>query len=176
MKLLAISGSMRIASTNTALLDAVAKHAPHGITVSVCSGLADLPIFSPDIEGPPAPPAVEQLAKAIAEADGLIISCPEYVRALPGGFKNAIDWMVSRDEIAGKPIALMHASHRGHDMLQSLRLVFSTVSSRFSDGIFESFNLVGKTPDEIAEICSEPSHVARIISYLARFAAYIDEQ
>jgi chromate reductase, NAD(P)H dehydrogenase (quinone) len=165
---------MRAASTNTALLDAVATHAPMGITVSVYAGLADLPIFSPDIEGPPAPRAVELLANAIGEADGLIISCPEYVRALPGGFKNAIDWMVSRDEIASKPIALLHASHRGHDMLHSLRLVFGTVSSQFAGDIFESFNLVSKTPDEIAGICSEPDHVARIQSYLSRFAALVD--
>jgi NAD(P)H-dependent FMN reductase len=73
---------------------------------------------------PPSKPS----AAAVARADGLVIACPEYVRALPGGFKNAVDWLVSRDEIIVKPIALIHASHRGDDMLEQLRLVLGTVS------------------------------------------------
>src|SRR6185295_6490353 len=115
MNILAISGSTRAASANTALLHALARHAPRGVSVEVFDRVAGLPIFTPDREGPPAPPIVESFAAAVARADGIVIACPEYVRAIPGGMKNAIDWLVSRDEIIAKPIALIHASHRGDD-------------------------------------------------------------
>ena len=66
---------------------------------------------------------------AIARSDGVLVCSPEYVRGIPGGLKNAIDWLVSGDQIVGRPIALVHASHRGEDMLQALRAVLSTVSA-----------------------------------------------
>ena len=141
MNILAISGSTRAASANTALLQALARNAPHGVSVRVFAGIADLPIFSPDLEDPPAPPAVEAFAAAVARANGIVVACPEYVHAIPGGFKNAIDWLVSRDEIIAKPIALIHASHRGDDMLEQLRLVLGTVSENFTTEIFARFAL-----------------------------------
>lgn len=77
------------------------------------------------------PAVVEEFIKSVSASDGIIISSPEYIRCIPGGLKNAIDWMVSRTEIIDKPIVLVHASSRGDDMLVSLRRVLSTVSSNF---------------------------------------------
>lgn len=172
MKVLAISGSARAASANTALLQALARHAPQGVSVEVFSNIAALPIFTPDLEGPPAPPVVEAFALAIARADALVIACPEYVRALPGGFKNAIDWLVSRDEIIAKPIALIHASHRGDDMLDQLRAVLGTVSRNFAPDIFERFSLKSSTPAEIATVFEAPEQSARLVSFLERVSAF----
>lgn len=173
MHILAISGSTRAASANTALLQALAHHAPSGVSVDVFDGVANLPIFSPDIEGPPAPPIVEEFAAAVARADGLVIACPEYVRALPGGFKNAIDWLVSRDEIIAKPIALLHASHRGDDMLEQLRAVLGTVSENFAPDIFQRFALKSSTPAEIAAFFEAPKQAALLTGFLDQFAAHI---
>ena len=112
-------------------MNALAASAPaHRVTVY--ASLPDLPVFSPDLEAAALPAAVQRLVTLIAEADGLIIASPEYIHSIPGGLKNAIDWLVSRDEIIFKPIALIHASHRGEDMLAQLRLVLSTVSTRFA--------------------------------------------
>ncbi len=173
MNILAISGSTRAASANTALLYALARHAPRGVVVHVFDSVAELPIFSPDLEGPPAPSAVEGFAAAVARADGLVIACPEYVRAIPGGFKNAIDWLVSRDEIIAKPIAVLHASHRGDDMLEQLRAVLGTVSENFAPDIFERFALKSSTPAEIAAFFETPEQAMRLSAFLDRFAAFV---
>ncbi|EGE59123.1 UNVERIFIED_ORG: NAD(P)H-dependent FMN reductase [Rhizobium esperanzae] len=94
MKFLAISGSARRASTNTALLRALQAAAGAAHTVSVYDRVGELPVFSPDLELDP-PLAVSALAEAIADADGLILASPEYIRSIPGGLKNVIDWLVS---------------------------------------------------------------------------------
>jgi chromate reductase len=153
MKILAISGSGRVNSTNTAMLHAVADIARPGHNISVFSGVAELPVFSPDLEEDPLPVEVQSFVELIHESDCLIISSPEYVRAIPGGLKNAIDWLVSRDEIINKPIALMHASHRGDDMLAQLRLVLATVSKQFSEDLFLRFELMKLTPGECPTFC-----------------------
>ena len=107
LNIVAISGSTRSGSSNTALLKALSTYAPSGIGVELYSGLQTLPIFSPDLENTKTPEDILELCKLIADADGLVISSPEYVHAIPGGLKNAIDWLVSREEIIRKPIALI---------------------------------------------------------------------
>ena len=175
MKILAISGSAREASTNTALLRSMKNLAPKNIELSVFHSLNALPVFSPDTEGEATPSAVCGFMEAVSAADGIVISSPEYVRAIPGGLKNAIDWMVSRSEIIGKPIALAHASHRGDDMLASLRVVLSTVSSNFLEQLFLRIPLVGKSPEEIDELLRMPEYESQISSFLINFAAVIHQ-
>lgn len=166
MKILAISGSAREASTNTAFLKAIQQMALAGMTLTVFHQLHTLPVFSPDAEGHSAPQQVLELLEKIDQADGIIISSPEYIRAIPGGLKNAIDWMVSRFEVVGKPIVLAHASHRGDDMLASLRLVLSTVSSNFVEDLFLRIPLIGQFPDAIQWYLQQPEHVSRISAFL----------
>ena len=91
MRLLALSGSLRSQSTNTALLAAAARLAPPDIEIKLSRLWGDLPIFNPDLEALPASLSDALFAEEVREADGLLISCPEYVHAIPGGFKNAID-------------------------------------------------------------------------------------
>ncbi|AIF46987.1 NADPH-dependent FMN reductase [Dyella japonica] len=173
MKLLAISGSARHDSTNTALLRAMKRLAPEGVEVSVFHRLDSLPVFSPDAEGERTPVAVLRFLERVAQADGIIISSPEYVRAIPGGMKNAIDWMVSRLEVIGKPIALAHASHRGDEMLASLRTVLATVSDGFLSQVFLRTPLVGKSPAEVDVMMSEPDQAAQVIGFLSELATAI---
>jgi len=132
MKILAISGSARFNSTNTAMLRAVRTLAPSELEISIFDGVGRLPVFSPDLEGEHLPAAVRDFTKIVAENDGLIIASPEYIRSIPGSLKNAIHWLVSGEQIISKPIALIHASHRGDDMLAGLRTVLSTVTHRFA--------------------------------------------
>lgn len=173
MKLLAISGSARRESTNTALLVAMQDHLPAGVTLSVFASLDALPVFSPDSERGELPAPVARFIELVADADAIIISSPEYVRAIPGGLKNAIDWMVSRFEVIGKPIALAHASHRGDDMLASLRLVLSTVSDGFIDSTFLRVPLVGKSTSEIATVLRLLENETAIAAFLADVVAFV---
>ena len=170
---MAISGSTRSGSSNTALLKALSTYAPSGIGVELYCSLQTLPIFSPDLENTKTPEDILELCKLIANADGLVISSPEYVHAIPGGLKNAIDWLVSREEIIRKPIALVHASHRGEDMLASLRLVLSTVSECFAPEIFLRISLMAKTEDETRDLLSQPNSVRDIQIYLMKLASFI---
>jgi len=173
VKILAISGSARAASTNTALLQAMKNLVPVGIEFSVFHRLDALPVFSPDAEGEKTPVAVHRFIEAVSAADGIIISSPEYIRAIPGGLKNSIDWLVSRFEVIGKPIALVHASHRGDDMLASLRLVLSTVSSNFLEHLFLRIPLIGKSPEEVAEFLRLSEHESQVTSFLLSFVAAV---
>jgi NAD(P)H-dependent FMN reductase len=175
MKILAISGSGRADSTNTAMLRAVAKIAQADHEVSVFSGVSSLPVFSPDAEGRGLPPEVQRFVAQVGASDCVIIASPEYVRTIPGGLKNAIDWLVSRDEITAKPIGLMHASHRGDDMLDHLRLVLGTVSQKFSQDLFLRFELMKLTPDEIARHFVEHSNKVAVLRYFQDLSAHVQK-
>jgi chromate reductase len=129
MKILGVSGSLRAASYNTALLRAAQELAPEGVGIEIF-GLHDLPLFNEDVEalGDPAP--VTAWKQAIAAADGLLIACPEYNGGVTGVLKNAIDWASrgSPTVLAGKTVCIVGASPgvtgtvRAQDSLrQSLR-------------------------------------------------------
>ncbi|MDO6591252.1 NAD(P)H-dependent oxidoreductase [Loktanella sp. D2R18] len=170
MNILAISGSTRVESTNTALLRGLSRIAPASTTVNVYDQLATLPVFSTDLDAQP-PLAITNFKRLAVDADGIIFASPEYVRSLPGGLKNAIDWLVSGDAIIAKPMAILHASHRGDDMLDALRIVLATVSSGFSTDIFARFSLIGKTPTQVADIMSDPQNAAHLATFLNEFTA-----
>ena len=88
-QLLAISGSLRKASGNTALLRATRDCAPPRVTVTLYEGLGQLPIFNPDLDAQP-PAAVQALRERIARSDGLLIASPEYAHGVTGAIKNAL--------------------------------------------------------------------------------------
>jgi NAD(P)H-dependent FMN reductase len=172
MRLLAISGSLRAASANTALLQALARIAEAPVSVTLWAGLGDLPIFSPDLEASP-PAAVLSFVRAVGQADGVVIACPEYARAMPGGFKNALDWLVSRDEIIGKPVALLHGSHRGEDVLADLHRVLSTIADGFQPDLFARFHLMKMSPEDIAGFMEDEPQAAALRSFLDTFCQRI---
>jgi chromate reductase, NAD(P)H dehydrogenase (quinone) len=145
--LLAMSGSLRAASSNAALLEAARLLAPPGIAVMIYGGLGELPHFNPDLDREPLPPAVVDLRRQIGAADGLLISCPEYARGIPGAFKNALDWLVSGCEMPGKPVALFNASPRASEAQAALRLVLRTIAARLIDDASITLPLLAKDID-----------------------------
>ena len=110
MHILAMSGSLRASSTNTRLLRATAPLAPENMEIAIYDGLADLPHFSPDLDGDDPPAPVHNLRKLLQAVDGVLICTPEYAFGVPGSLKNALDWMVSSGEFYGKPVAVISAS------------------------------------------------------------------
>ena len=154
MKLLGISGSLRRVSTNTALLRALAENVPASVTLEISDLIGALPIFNPDREGELTPSSVEAFARSIREADGLVFSCPEYAHGIPGGIKNALDWMVSRDEIPNKPALIVRASTRSDHALASLQEVLRTMSLRLKPEVGFSIHLLGKAGERMDEILS----------------------
>jgi chromate reductase, NAD(P)H dehydrogenase (quinone) len=110
MRILAVSGSLRARSSNTAVLEAARALAPAGVEVIRYEGIGSLPHFNPDDDVDPPPAAVAEWRAAIASADALLICSPEYARGVVGSLKNALDWLVSGFEVIGKPIASINAS------------------------------------------------------------------
>jgi chromate reductase len=107
--LLGISGSLRKASLNRRLLDAVRDALPAGARMAIFEDL-EFPIFNDDLEDPP---GVVELKAAIAGADGVVFAVPEYNYSIPGGLKNALDWVSrppDRSPMRGKPIGLVGAA------------------------------------------------------------------
>jgi NAD(P)H-dependent FMN reductase len=105
--------------------------APAGVTVSLYDCLGDLPFFNPDLDGETSTPplSVGQLRTQIGQADGLLISSPEYAHGVPGVLKNALDWLVSSLEFPGKPVALINISPRSTFVHASLSETLTTMSA-----------------------------------------------
>jgi len=104
-RILLISGSTRAGSTNTATLRTAEVLPVDGAETERYTGLSDLPAFNPDHDGGTLPPAVADLRRRIAAADAVLFCTPEYAGALPGSFKNLLDWTVGGGELYGKPVA-----------------------------------------------------------------------
>jgi chromate reductase len=112
IQVLAISGSLRKASFNTALLRAAQELAPAGMSIQIYADLASVPPYDDDIRLAGFPPVVAALRDRVRAADALIFATPEYNRSFTGVLKNAIDWL-SRppaQPLDGKPAAVMGAS------------------------------------------------------------------
>lgn len=110
MKVLAISGSLRAASSNGALLRALAFLAPPGMEFTFRAPLDLLPYFNPDVEEAGLPPEVARWRGEVRDHAALVVSSPEYAHGVPGVLKNALDWLVGGVEITDKPIAVLQSS------------------------------------------------------------------
>jgi chromate reductase, NAD(P)H dehydrogenase (quinone) len=174
-RILAISGSLRRASTNTAALEALARLAPEGVKVLVVYGdLATLPPFNPDndIEDKSKPEPVETLRTLVDVSDALVIAAPEYAHGLPGALKNALDWLVASETFAGKPTALINTSPRAFHAQASLREILSTMAARLTPEAFASISMTGKTVTA-EDILADPLCVRRLTESLESLIAAI---
>lgn len=137
-RLLLISGSLRAGSTNSATLRTAAALAPDGIGTEIYEGMGRLPHFNPDddpTDGVGLDAEVAALRAALAEADALLLSTPEYAGALPGSFKNLLDWTVGGGQTYEMPVAWINVSGKaapsgGADAHDSLRKVLGYTGSR----------------------------------------------
>lgn len=169
MKILAISGSLRKASLNTALLRAAIRIAPPDIEVALYRGLGDLPLFNPDIEDI-IPPAVATLREQILTSDALLIASPEYAHGVTGAIKNALDWMVGNESFVNKPVALFNASPRATHAQAALRETVSTMSARIVDGACITVPLLGSGLNE-DDIVRHPQIASVLLAALSSLKA-----
>jgi chromate reductase len=113
MHVLGLSGSLRVGSFNTALLEAARELLPPRARLEIYTGLAAVPPYSEDRDRGLPPSAVGGLRRVLVAADALLIATPEYNGSVPGALKNAIDW-ASRpfpaNALQDKPTAVVGAS------------------------------------------------------------------
>jgi chromate reductase len=176
VRLLAISGSLRAASTNTAALEALALVAPEGVEVALHRDLGRLPPFNPDEdEGERVPFEVEALRALVRQCDGLVIAAPEYAHGVPGALKNALDWLVASDAIPGKPIALINAVPRAFHAQAALRETLATMAARLVPEAFITLPLTGRTIGA-SEIAADPRLAKQLREALDALVATIASQ
>ena len=167
-KILALSGSLRQASTNTALLGAARLLALPELQINIWQGTEYLPHFSPDIEDAP-PPEVLHLRKLVGDCDALLIACPEYARGVPGSFKNLLDWLVGGETFVNKKVALWNASPRASEAQKSLRLVLETMSGEIIEEAALGIPLISKSVTA-QSLASDAAFAPMILAALEEFA------
>src|SRR3954451_21371982 len=141
MHVLGISGSLRRDSHNTALLRFAGElFEAEGAEFEIYDGLRDLPAYDEDEDGANAPEAVARIRAAVAGADAVFFTTPEYNSSIPGALKNAIDWLsrpIATNPLRNKPVAVIGASTGmfGAVWAQAeLRKVLATVGARVIAG------------------------------------------
>jgi chromate reductase len=138
MKILAISGSLRVGSHNGALLRAAAEEAPRDVEIEVWDGLKEIAPFDQDDEFDP-PRAVEAFRDLIRDADAVLFATPEYNSSIPGALKNALDWAsrpIASNVFRNKPVAVIGSSagaFGGVWAQAELRKVLAAMGARVAD-------------------------------------------
>jgi chromate reductase, NAD(P)H dehydrogenase (quinone) len=114
LNVVCICGSLRKASYNRMVMNSLPGLAPSNMKLKEAPPFTDFPTYNADIHDTSGiPPAVYALAEAVRAADGVIFNSPEYNFSIPGGLKNAIDWVsrVPNQPFVGKPVALQSAAN-----------------------------------------------------------------
>ncbi|MEP6731625.1 MAG: NAD(P)H-dependent oxidoreductase [bacterium] len=168
MRILGLSGSLRAASSNSAVLRLAAHIAPPSMSIAIYDALATLPYFNPDLDreldDPALPLPVRALREAIANSDALLISSPEYAHGVSGMFKNALDWLVGGPEMVAKPIALINTSPHATHAIAALAETLRTMSATLVEDAHLSIALPRGKPDDA--LASDQSITAPLLGTL----------
>lgn len=163
MKILALSGSLRRESFNTALAYAARDLAPDGVEVEVYDGLGLIPHYDQDLdhEDVETPESVADLRRRIEEADALLVITPEYNGSITGVLKNAIDWASARHRgswLRNKTVAVAGATTGQYGAIwaqQDLKRVLGIAGARVVGGelpvstAHEKFDAHGRLVDRV---------------------------
>jgi chromate reductase len=177
---LTICGSLRKGSYNRMVMNALPGLAPSHMRFTEAPSFADFPIYNGDIEtSTGVPPAAQKFADAIRAADGVIFNSPEYNFSMPGGLKNALDWVsrVPQQPFAGKPVALQSAANGslgGGRMQYDLRrsMIFLDALTLNKPEIFIG-NCSQRIDAKTGEITDQAT-VGFIRQQLAAFATFVE--
>jgi chromate reductase, NAD(P)H dehydrogenase (quinone) len=140
MKALGISGSLRRDSYNRSLLLAASGLLSDDVEFELYDGLKAVPPYDEDDDVDPAPAAVAHLRDAIAGADAVFFTTPEYNASIPGQLKNAVDWAsrpLATNVLRNKPVAVVGASTGAFGAVWAqaeLRKVLATAGARVVEG------------------------------------------
>ena len=159
--ILGIPGSLREHSFNRALIRAASNVAPDDMAIHTFL-LHDIPLYNADVEAQGDPEPVRELKRAIANADGVLFSTPQYNRSVSGVLKNAVDWAsrpAFESVLAGKPVAVMGATSGRSateaaraDLLKILQSTRSAVMDTQTIGISNSGDYIDAGVVESEEV------------------------
>ncbi|MBW8639325.1 NAD(P)H-dependent oxidoreductase [Hoeflea sp. WL0058] len=181
MKLLTICGSLRSGSFNRAICNTLPELAPDGWEIEDAPGFGDLPLYNADdYSAHGFPDRVAEIAEHIRAADGVVIVSPEYNFSVPGGLKNAIDW-ISRlpdQPFKNKPVALQSAAAGmlgGSRMQYHMRQVMVFLEARVftKPEVFVSFakSKVDGSGEKIADETTREMMRAQLTAFTAEITS-----
>ena len=140
MRLLAVAGSLRAGSLNGLVLQAARELVDDEVDFELFDGLKEIPPYDEDDDVEPTPAAVARFRDAIAGADAILFSTPEYNSSIPGQLKNALDWAsrpIATTPLRNKPVAVVGASTGAFGAVWAqaeLRKVLSATGARVVPG------------------------------------------
>ncbi len=170
MKILAISGSLRTASSNAALIEASALLAPPNCEVIISHALGGLPHFNPDLDNETPPDSVTSWRAQWRAADAALICSPEYARGIPGSLKNGLDWLVSSGELMNKPLALINISPRSTFAHSQLTEILTVMMAKIIPTASPTLAISGTNLDA-AGIAAHPEFSVRLSEAVAAIIA-----
>jgi chromate reductase len=179
LNVIVICGSLRKASYNAALARTLPALAPPGMAVKAAPGWDKMAVYNHDLHADGKFPAeVTAWGDAIRSADGVIIVSPEYNWSIPGGLKNAIDWVSRFKEVPfkEKPVALqscaggaLGGARMQYHLRQSLTAIDALIFGK--PEIFVSFS-AKKFDEKTLELTDQPT-VDIVKQQLASFEKFI---
>jgi chromate reductase len=180
LNVVCICGSLRKASYNRMVMNALPGLAPEGMHIAESPPFSEFPLYSVDLQDSGGiPPVVQKLADAVGAADGVMFVTPEYTFSIPGGLKNAIDWVsrVPNQPFVGKPVAIQSATNGplgGGRMQYDLRraMIFLDALTLTKPEIFIG-NCSQKIDAKTGLITDQPT-VGFIRQQLAAFAKFVE--
>ncbi|WP_127531757.1 NADPH-dependent FMN reductase [Paenibacillus kobensis] len=177
--LLAISGSLRGASSNSKLLHAIGALLPDNVSCEIYAGIGELPHFNPDLDNDDPPDSVRAFRQTVKTADGVLLCTPEYANGVPGVLKNALDWLVSSGEFVYKPTAVVTASPNprgGNHANESLVLTLTMMTADIVEGGAVTLPFVVSAKfGENGEI-TDPDMISRLSPLLQSLADAMDRK
>jgi chromate reductase, NAD(P)H dehydrogenase (quinone) len=181
LNVVSICGSLRKGSYNRMVMNLLPGFAPEGMKITEAPPFVEFPVYNADVQnttGFPAP--VQKLADAVRAADGVIFVSPEYNFSIPGGLKNAIDWIsrVPNQPFAGKPVVLQSAANGilgGGRMQYDLRrcMIFLDAMTLNTPEVFIG-NCTQRIDEKTGQIKDEQT-VSFIKQQLAAFAKFVEQ-
>lgn len=171
-KIFAISGSTKASSTNSLYISAISQLLGKDFEVINFPSIADLPHFNPDSDLGNPPKAIENLRLAIQQADGILISTPEYAMGLPGSLKNLIDWTVSSASFLGKPVLALVASTQGEKAYQSVIDILTVLEAKIAPQLIPFAKAKINNDAEI----TDPETLNKLKSTIQTFVATIENE
>jgi chromate reductase, NAD(P)H dehydrogenase (quinone) len=179
MKLIAISGALRKASTNTGLLRALRDVAPKDVDIEIAT-LHGIPLYDGDLEAAHGKPeSVKALDARIRAADGVVIATPEYNFSVPGVLKNASDWLSrggspfkwKRIGVIGAADGFLGTGRSQYHLRQNLQALEAIVMPKPE---FFAGDISTKT--DAAGNLTETDSLERLAKWLKAFCAWVKDK
>jgi chromate reductase, NAD(P)H dehydrogenase (quinone) len=164
MRILGSSGSLRAASSNTAVLHGMITLDLPNLEFELFSQLSELPHYNPDLDVEPEPSPVQNFRSELRRVQAVVISTPEYAHSLPGPLKNALDWIVRSGELYEKPVAIVNPSPRSAYAQAALVEVLRAMGAKVIDEA--AVTLYPSGPLALAGILAAPSLLQPLRAFL----------